>query len=55
MGTDRFLPQDQLLALASLLKEALAIKHDLTGRIAQHFNQKSLLKQYKEYQQRWRG
>ena len=51
MGTDRFLPQDQLLALASLLKEALAIKHDLTGRIAQHPNQKSLLKQHKEYQQ----
>ena len=51
MANDSFLPQDKLLALATLLKEALCIKHDLTGRIAQHPNQESLLKQYKEYQQ----
>ena len=51
MADDSFLPQDKLLDLATLLKEALYIKHDLTRRITQRPNQESLLKQYKEYQQ----
>ena len=51
MANDNILPRDKLLALATLLKEALYIEHDLNGRISQHPNQKSLLKQQKEYQQ----
>ena len=51
MANDNVLPRDKLLALATLLKEALYIDQDLTGRVSQHPNQKSLLKQQKEYRQ----
>jgi|SRR5580700_2358633 hypothetical protein len=51
MANDNVLPADNLLALATLLKEALYIEQDLRGRIFQHPNQKSLLKQQEEYQQ----
>ena len=51
MANDNVLPADNLLALATLLKEALYIEQDLSGLIFQHPNQKSLLKQQDEYQQ----
>jgi hypothetical protein len=51
MANDNALPRNKLLALATLLKEALCIERDLTGRLSQHPKQKSLLKQHKEYRQ----
>jgi hypothetical protein len=42
---------DELLALATLLKEALGIDHDLAGRLSLRPASKSLLKQ----RQRYRG
>jgi hypothetical protein len=51
MANDNALPRDELLALATLLKEALCIQHDLTGRLSQYPKRKSLLKQHKEYRQ----
>jgi hypothetical protein len=44
-------PAGNLLALATLLKEALHIEQDLAGRLAKHPRQKSFSKQHKEYQQ----
>ena len=51
MTNDNALPGNSLLALANLLKEALCIEHDLTVRLSQRPKEKSLLKQYKEYQE----
>ena len=51
MAGDNALPRNKLLALATLLKEAVCIEHDLTGRLSQHPKQESLLKQRKDYQQ----
>jgi hypothetical protein len=50
MANDNTLHRNRLLALATLLKEALPIEHDLAGRLVQQPKQKSLLKQHKEYQ-----
>jgi hypothetical protein len=44
-------PSELLIILAALLKEALAIEHDLTGRLSQHPKLKSLLKQHLGYQE----
>ena len=51
MADDNALPGSKLLDLATLLKEAISIEHDLTDRLSQHPKDKSLLKQHKEYQQ----
>jgi hypothetical protein len=51
MANDNALPRDELLALATLLKEALCIQADLIGRLFQHPKHKFLLKQHKEYRQ----
>jgi len=45
------LPRNELLALATLLKEALCVEHDLAGRLSQRPKGETLLKQHKEYQQ----
>ena len=47
---DKALPRDKLLALATLLKEARRIEHDLTGRLSQRPEEKFLVRQHKEYQ-----
>lgn len=49
MAHDNGLPGDRLLALATRLKEAVCIDHDLTGRLSQHPEEKSPLKQHEEY------
>jgi hypothetical protein len=51
IATDSALPSDEILALARLLKEALSIEHDLTGRLSKRPAEKSLLRQHKEYRQ----
>jgi hypothetical protein len=43
--------ENKPLALATLLKEALRIERDLTRRLSEHPERKSLLKLHKEYQQ----
>jgi hypothetical protein len=40
-----------MLALTTLLKEALSIEHDLAARLSQRPKQKSLLKQHRDYRQ----
>ena len=49
MTNDTPLPDNKLLALATLLKEALRIEQDLTRRRSRHPNQVSLRKLHKEY------
>ena len=50
-ASDNSLPRDRLPALATLLKEALAIQQDLAGRLARHPKQRSLLLKQIEYRQ----
>ena len=45
------LPGHNLLAIATLLKEARRIERDLAGRLSKHPQQKSLRKQHNEYKQ----
>ena len=51
MIRDAPLPENKLLALATLLKEALRIERDLARRISQHSNRMSLRKLHKEYRE----
>jgi len=51
MAKDSILPSNELVALATLLKEALCIEHDLTVRLFKRPAEKSLLRQHKEYRQ----
>jgi len=51
MAKDSTVPDNEILALATLLKEALCIEHDLTGRLSKRPAKKSLLKLHEEYQQ----
>lgn len=45
------LTQNELIALATLLKEARSIERDLAGRLSRSPRRKSVLKQCKEYRQ----
>lgn len=51
MADDNAPPRNKLLALATLLKDAVRIEDDLTRRLSRHPKQKSLLKLRKEYRQ----
>jgi hypothetical protein len=50
MANDNTLAHNRVLALATLLKEALSIDHDLADGLCQHAKQKTVRKQLKEYQ-----
>ena len=51
MANDNVLPGNNLLSLATLLREALYIEQDLARRLSQHPDDVSLLKQHREYRQ----